>query len=93
MAPPLVIPAEILEKGKKKGGKKKKMIPNSYPRLLLKPGICGLQIKSGVHKVHIFLIQLLPQQFHGLTESLEMDNFPLPEEPDYIVDIGIVRKP
>lgn len=42
--------------------------------------------------VHIFLIQLLPQQLHGLTKALEMDDFPLTQEFDHIVHIRVVAE-
>ena len=51
-----------------------------------------LHIKRGIHAVHILLIQLFPQQLHGLTKPLEVDDFPLPQEPDHIVHIGIIGK-
>ena len=52
-----------------------------------------LHVERRIHIVNILLIQLLPQEFHGLTESLEMDDFPLSEEFYHIVYIGIIRKP
>ena len=52
-----------------------------------------LHIKSRVHIVDIFLIQFLPQQLHGLTEPLEMDDLPFPQELDHIIDIGIIGQP
>ena len=55
--------------------------------------VVQLQIDGGVHAVHILLVQLLPKLFNGLAETLEMDNLPLPQEPDHIVDVRIVGKP
>ena len=50
-------------------------------------------IKGRIHKVHILLVQLLPQQLHRLTEALEVNNFPFPQELDHVVHIRIVGKP
>lgn len=52
-----------------------------------------LHIKCRVHIVYIFLIELFPQQFDGFSEALEVDNLPLPEELDGIIDIRVIRKP
>lgn len=51
-----------------------------------------LQIDGGIHAVDIALIQLPAQQLNGLTEPLEMDDLPLPEEFDDVIDIGIVAQ-
>ena len=50
-------------------------------------------IKCGVHKVHVLLVQFFPQQLHSFTEPLEVDNFPFPQELNNIVHIRIVGKP
>lgn len=55
--------------------------------------IFNLHINCGVHIVHIFLIELFPQKLNGFAESLEMDNFPFPEELDGVIDIRIVAEP
>ena len=52
-----------------------------------------LQIDGRVHAVYIALVQLPPQQLNGLTEPLEMDHLPFPEELDDVVDIGIIAEP
>lgn len=49
-------------------------------------------IKSRIHIVHILLIQLLAQQLHTFSESLEMDDLPLTKELDHIIHIRIIRK-
>ena len=51
-----------------------------------------LQIKSRVHAVNIFLIQLFTQLLNGFAEPLEMNNFPFPKKFDHIIYIGIVGK-
>ena len=53
----------------------------------------SIQVDGGVHAVDITLIQLPAQQLDGFTEPLEMDDLPLPQELDHIIDIGIIRKP
>ena len=62
------------------------------PRLI-KPGPISSDIKGGIHIVHILLVQLLPQQLHGLAEPLEVDDLPFPEEFDHVVHIRIIGKP
>lgn len=53
--------------------------------------VCGrLFVKGGVGEVHIFLIHPLLGQRDGLTEALEVDNFPLPQEADHIVHVRVV---
>ena len=52
-----------------------------------------LQVDGRVHEIHILMIQLFPQQLHGLTEALEVDNLPLPQEFDHIVNIRVIRQP
>ena len=49
-----------------------------------------LHIKCRIHAVYILLIQLLAQQFHGLSEALEVHHFPFPQELDDIVDVWII---
>ncbi len=39
------------------------------------------------------MVQLFPQQLDGFAEALEVDDLPLPQEADHIVDIRIIRKP
>ena len=59
---------------------------------LSRQGRVYLQVKGRIHKVHIFLIQLLAQQLHGLAKALEMNHLALPEELDHIVHIRVIRK-
>ena len=49
-----------------------------------------LHVKSRIHVIHIPLVQFFPQQFNSFTESLEVDDFPLPQELNDIIDIRIV---
>ena len=51
-----------------------------------------LHIERGIHIVNILLIQFFPEQLHGFSETLEMHDFPLPQELDHIIDIGIIRQ-
>ena len=53
----------------------------------------SLQIDGGVQAVDVPLVQLPPQQLDGLPEALEVDDLPLPEELDDIIDIGIIAQP
>ena len=53
----------------------------------------GSQIECRIHIVHIFLIQLLQQQLHGLSKTLEVNNLPLPQEFDHIVYIRVIGQP
>ena len=52
----------------------------------------ALQIKCGIHIIYILLIQFLTQKLHCLSKALEVDNFPFPQELDYIVHIRIVTQ-
>ena len=52
-----------------------------------------LHIKSRVHGIYILLIQLLPQKFHRFAEALEVNDFPLPQEFDHVIDVRIVAEP
>ena len=51
-----------------------------------------LQIDSWIHIIHIFLIQLFPKKLNGFTKTLEMHDFPFPQEFDHIVYIRIIGK-
>ena len=50
-------------------------------------------VERGIHIVHIFLIQLFAGEPQPLAEALEVDDLPLPQETDHVVDIGIVGEP
>ena len=50
----------------------------------------GLFVESRVGKVHVFLVHALLGQGDGLAKPLEMDDLPLPEEADDIVDIRVI---
>lgn len=67
-----------------------------YPQYWI-PSIGGcffvLQVQRRIHIVHIFLIQLFPQELAGFTEPLEVDDLPLPEEPDGVVHIRVIAEP
>ena len=52
-----------------------------------------LHIKCRVHIVYILFVQFFPQQFNGFAETLEMHDFPLPQELDHIVHIRIIGEP
>ena len=56
------------------------------------PGLFS-DVEGWIHKIHIFLVQLFPQQLDCLAKALEVDDFPLPQELDYIVHIRIIRQP
>ena len=49
-----------------------------------------LYINGRIHIVHILLVQFIPEKLNRFTETLEMDNFPFPEEFDDIVHIRVV---
>ena len=67
-----------------------------YPQYWM-PSIGGcffvLQIQRRIHIVHIFLIQFFPQELAGFAEPLEVDDLPLPEEPDGVVHIRVIAEP
>ena len=65
----------------------------SRHRDVVTAGSFCLHIDCRIHKVNILPIQLLPQEFHCFAEPLEMDDLPLPEEADNVIDIGIVTDP
>ena len=47
-------------------------------------------VEGGVGEVDVFLIHPLFGQLDGLAEPLEVDDFPLPQEADHVVDIRVV---
>ena len=61
------------------------------PELLLRA--FPLQIKCRVHKVHVLLVQLFPQQLDGLAKTLEVDNLPFPKELDHVIYVRIIGQP
>ena len=50
----------------------------------------GLFVKRRVGKVDVFLVHLLLGQTHRLAEALEVNDLPLTQEADDVVDIRIV---
>ena len=52
--------------------------------------VCALFVEGRVHEVHVFLIQLVAGQAQPLTEALEVDHFPGPQEADGVVDIRVI---
>ena len=52
----------------------------------------SLQIDGGIHAVNIALVEFPPQQLDGLPEALEVDDLPLPEELDDVVDVRIIAQ-
>lgn len=65
--------------------------PNLVPEAAAS-GTFFSNVESRVHKVHILLIQLLPQQLHSLAKALEVDYLPFPKEFDHVVHIRVVGK-
>ena len=49
-------------------------------------------VQRRIDGVDVFLVQLLPEQLDGLAEALEVDDFPLPEEADDVIDVGVVAE-
>ena len=49
-------------------------------------------IKGGIGKVNIFAVQTLAHFLDGLSETLEVDNFPLTQEADHITYIRIIAE-
>ena len=49
-----------------------------------------LHIASRVHIIHVLLIELFTKLLDGFSKSLEMDDLPFPQEPDDVIDVGIV---
>lgn len=52
----------------------------------------GLFVKRRVGKVDVFLVHLLLGQTHRLAEALEVNDLPLTQEADDVVDIRVVGK-
>ena len=50
----------------------------------------GLLVEGRIGEVDVFLIHALLGQGDGLTEALEVDDLPLTQEADHIVDIRVV---
>ena len=55
--------------------------------------IFALYINRRIHKIHIPLVQLLPQPLQALTEPLEVDDLPFPQEADHVIHIRVVAQP
>ena len=53
----------------------------------------GLAVKAGVHEIDILLIQPVLGQAQALAEALEVDDLPLPQELDDVVDVRIIGQP
>lgn len=49
-------------------------------------------VERGVDKIEVLLIHFLLRQTQALSEALEMDNFPLTQELDHIIDIRVIRQ-
>ena len=50
-------------------------------------------IEGRIHIVYVLLVQFLTEKLNSLSEALEVDDFPLSEELDYVVYIRIVAEP
>lgn len=51
------------------------------------------QVNCGIHIIDVLLIQAFPQILASFAKALEMDDLPLPEEFDDVIDIRVVRQP
>jgi len=47
-------------------------------------------VKRRVHNIYIPLVHPLTRQFYSLAEALEVDNLPLTQEADDVIDIRVV---
>ena len=56
------------------------------------PGLFS-DVEGWIHKIHIFLVQLFPQQLDCLAKALEVDDFPFPKELDHVIYVRIVGQP
>ena len=56
------------------------------------PGLFS-DVEGWIHKIHIFLVQLFPQQLDCLAKALEVDDFPLPQELDHVIYVRIIGQP
>ena len=56
------------------------------------PGLFS-DIEGWIHKIHIFLVQLFPQQLDSLAKTLEVDNLPFPKELDHVIYVRIIGQP
>ena len=52
----------------------------------------SLHIKGRVHGIDILLVQFLPEELYSFTKPLEMDDFPLPQEFNYITHIRVITQ-
>lgn len=52
--------------------------------------LSSLLVEGGVGKIDIFLVHAFFGSIDSLTKSLEVDDFPLPQESNDIVDIGVI---
>ena len=67
--------------------------PDARRRECITSSVMKSHIKRWIHIIHVSLVQLFPQQLNGFTEPLEMDNLPLPQKTDHIVDVRVVAEP
>ena len=49
-----------------------------------------LDIEGRIHEVYILLIQFFTQQLHGFAEALEVNDLPLPQEFNDIINVRII---
>ena len=49
-----------------------------------------LLVESRVEEIDVFLVHAAAGQLQGLAEALEVDDFPLPEKADGVVDVRII---
>ena len=50
-------------------------------------------VEGRIGEVDVLLVHLLLGQTHRLAEALEVDDLPLPEEADDVIDVGVVAEP
>ena len=49
-------------------------------------------VEGGIKGIKVFAVQIVLKHAKGFSESLEMDNFPLPQKTDGVADLRILDK-
>lgn len=49
-------------------------------------------MQSRVHVIDVLLVQVLPQTLQRLSEALKVNDFPLPQELQHVVDIWVIAE-
>ena len=61
-----------------------------YVRLRHRRSLFLSDVECRIHVIYVFLREFFPQQLHSFTKALEVNDFPLTKEFDYIIHIRII---